>query len=128
MRFGCVNDNRVVGPWVLLHNNAWKVPAWVRKGPEGFRNMINDEVAYVTLGGNVPYGNFGAFGPDGMTEISGHVWGESNGCVTIEEHFSRIKKDLDEDLLSLGWIVDGVYLKKTPWWKFWRCYELCRIE
>lgn len=118
-KFGCIDNNRVVGPWMLLHDNAWKVPVWVRKGPTGFKNILNDEVAYVTCcEGAIPYGNFGACAPDGMSETSGHIWGDCDGSMTADQHFREIKSRLDEELESYGWIVpNSLAPRRVPWYK-----------
>jgi len=112
-QFGCVSDDRNVGPWERMDDNAWKAPAWRRMGPVGYRNMFNDEVAYATLAG------FGAYGPDGLLEETGHVWGHRPNDELGQRCLDETKKQMDETLRSFGWIVDGQgYVRPTRWQRF----------
>lgn len=99
-QFGCITSDRRVGPWTLIHRNNM----WVRKGPEGYRTLFGDVVAEVSIGG------FGAYAPDGLTEESGHVWGNNNTRSLIDDdEIERLKREMDSTLISFGWQVDDAH-------------------
>lgn len=89
-QFGCVSSDRRVGPWEQVGRS------WRRKGPEGYRNMINDEVASVSLGG------FTAYGPDGLLEESGHVWGKPHD---EQATLAQLRAEMDATLRSFEWVL-----------------------
>lgn len=106
MKVGCKDNDRRIGPWQCIHDNAWKVPVWRRLGPSGYRNMFNDEVAYVSLTGYV------AFAPNGLTEESGHLYGD-----ITENEITSLRDMIDETLRGFGWVVDGTSSARPTVWQ-----------
>lgn len=99
-QFGCISDDRNIGSWELVHDNAWeKMPVWIRKGPPGFRNLYSDEVAYVSLT------HFSAYGIDGLLEESGDTGGPTKDDEDCYQYFEVHKNRVDDTLRSFGWIL-----------------------
>lgn len=97
--FGCRDFNFTLGPWEESGPGLSS-----RKGPPGYRTMFGDEAAYITYHSDkIPVGNFGAYGPDGLLEESGHVWGKGDGTVSDEDMLKYLKDSVDKTLKEFGW-------------------------
>lgn len=110
-QYGCISDDRNVGPWELKTDNAWKAPVWIRKGPPGYRSLYGDEVAIVSLAG------YDIQGPSGLLEECGHVYGYVDDNEENRQYVDEAKIYADKTLRSFGWIVDGKAYEPPPLWQ-----------
>lgn len=111
-KFGCIDDDRNVGPWREIRPNCW-----VRLGPKGYRNMFDNCVAHASFREDRPrrYG-FAAYSVDGWYDESGYTCGNGDSSVTPEDHLQHMRDDIDATLRTFGWIVDGsTYVPPNMW-------------
>lgn len=102
-RYGCIDDDRRVGPWEEQCPGNWR-----RKGPDGYRTLCDGDVAYATFHrGGVPAGNFGAYDPSGTGEETGHAWGSGDGSMSDEEILRDMREQMDVTLRGFGWRLGG---------------------
>jgi len=95
--YGCVDSDRLVGPWIATVDSVWKMPVWTRKGPLGYRSLYGAEVAFISAIGYIAYAT------DGVGEMTANV---NTDVLAVEQTQLIARKHyVDSLLVNLGWIV-----------------------